>query len=252
MSLHESGDNATVHLPSSDALGTDWTAIDFVEGAGGETWTEQATGVGFFAGELGEAYHDSVLADNPLAYWRFGETDIASPAVNEGTLGSAIDGTYGEDAMLGAESVIGDALDSSLRITPSLTETQMLSPEFEKVGADGRTTEFWVTLEDVPTREAPLVGDGQSALDFGLVIAITEESRIRVRMKTDISFLGFSNYDSERQLEVGEVVHVVANWSRTTGVSQLFLDGVEVTQINQSGPNPVSYTHLTLPTICSV
>ena len=240
LNLHETGDSASVHLPSSNALGTDWTEVDFVEGAAGEAWTQQSTGIGFFEGELGESYQSSVLTDNPLGYWRFGETNVASPAVNEGTLGATIDGTYGEDAVLGVDSVVGDALDNAIQLTGDASVSQFLTPNFEKVGPDGRTTEFWLVLEEVPTREAPLVGDGEGALDFGLIVTLTDESRIRVRMKTDISFIGFSNYDSERQLEVGEVVHVVANWSATTGESQLFLDGVEVTQVNQSGPKPNS------------
>ena len=240
LDFHSRGENARIHIPDSNVLAKTWTTVDFVEGASGENWSDQTTGVGFFAGQRGEPYQDTVLTDNPLAYWRFGETNVADAASNLGTLGAAVNGAFDPDTGVGADSVVGDALDHSLLISDDETESPFVSPGFEKVGPDGRTTEFWVALEDEPSGEVPLVSDGEGALDFGLAVTLTEERRIRVRMKTDISFIGFSHYDGDRVLEVGEVVHVVANWSAATGESMLFLDGVEMAHINESGPVPNS------------
>ncbi len=236
--FHDVGDVASVHIPADDRLGANWTQLGFVEGGQGEAWTAQATGVGFFQGEQQTPYPDAVLADSPLAYWRFGEGDVTESAENLGTLGAAAAGVYDAEASLGSASLVGDSLDGSMAISPDATIRPFSSPDFEKVGPEGRTVEFWFTLDEVPTREASLVGDGEGALDYGLIVSITDESLVRVRMKTDISFLGISQYDGDREIPLNTPVHVVANWSAASGESQLFLDGVEVPQINPRGPVP--------------
>src|SRR5256885_8657829 len=47
-------------------------------------------------------YADAVLADGPIAYWRF--NDAIPTAVNSGSLGAAAKGTYTGDAKPGAEA----------------------------------------------------------------------------------------------------------------------------------------------------
>ncbi len=110
------GDTASVYIPVTDALGNDWKSGDYVQGSRGEQWSDETTGVGFFEGEVGTPYHEVVLADNPLAYWRFSETDTQAGATNLGTLGAAANGTYATEAGVGADSLIGQAGDHALAI----------------------------------------------------------------------------------------------------------------------------------------
>ena len=232
------GDSASIHIPVTAELGSDWTSDDYVQGSRGEAWSDGATGVGFFEVEQGEPYHEVVLADSPLAYWRFSETDTQGGATNLGTLGAAADGTFAADAQVGADSLIGQAGDHALGLTPDDDESPFVSPGFEKLGGGGRTIEFWFSLDSIPTRNVNLVGDGQGALDFGMLVQLTRDAQLRVFVKTDINFIGISQFDSERTFNVGEVVHVVAAWDAATGERRLYLDGTEANQVSHSGSEP--------------
>ena len=90
--------------------------------------------VGFFVGDPGEAYEDSVLTDNPLAYWRLSETNPQLPADNVGSLGAAADGTYSAEALVGADSLIGEIGDHALALSSADDESPFQSPGFEKSG----------------------------------------------------------------------------------------------------------------------
>ncbi len=230
------GTTASVHVPVNDSLGNDWTSADYVQGSRGETWSDEVFGVGFFQGDDGVPYQETVLDDGPLAYWRFSETNTQGGATNLGTLGAAVGGTFAQEAMVGADSLIGQAADHSLSISSLDNESPFVSAGFEKVDT-GRTLEFWVSVDSLPSTTINLVGDAESFLDYGMRVQLKSNGRLIVYHKTVSSFLG-SFYDSERVLDVGEIVHVVATWDAVTGESQLFLDGVEAARINQGGPSP--------------
>ena len=230
------GTTASVHVPVNDALGSDWTSADYVQGSRGETWSDEVIGVGFFQGDEGTPYEESVLDDGPLAYWRFSETDTQGGATNLGTLGAAVGGTFAQEAIVGADSLIGQAADHSLSISSLDDEPPFMSAGFEKVNS-GRTLEFWVSVDSLPSTTVNLVGDAESFLNYGMRVQLKSNGRLIVYHKTVSSFLG-SFYDSERVFDVGEIVHVVATWDAVTGESQLFLDGDEAVRINQGGPSP--------------
>ena len=54
------------------------------------------------ASAFGAGYADAVQADGPIAFWRF--NDSPPTAVNSGSLGAALDGTYNGDATSGSEA----------------------------------------------------------------------------------------------------------------------------------------------------
>ncbi|MEX2188923.1 MAG: CotH kinase family protein [Pirellulales bacterium] len=71
-------------VPTSDALGLDWTAADYVVGANGETWTSGTGGVGFdTAGDydplIGTDVEATMLGANASAYVR-SAFDVSDPA----------------------------------------------------------------------------------------------------------------------------------------------------------------------------
>jgi len=64
----------------------------------------------FIAAAAAQAdYSTEVMADNPDNYWRLGESAVANPADNAGSVGGATDGTYTNmvDADLGKTSLVG-------------------------------------------------------------------------------------------------------------------------------------------------
>lgn len=55
--------------------------------------------------EIKDEYREEVESDNPIAYWRLGES-TGTTADNEGSLGDAVDATYSNSPTLGASSLL--------------------------------------------------------------------------------------------------------------------------------------------------
>jgi hypothetical protein len=87
---------------------------------------------------------------------------------------------------------------------------------FEKhgAGASDCMVELWMTLEATPTGYHNLVGDGESAGDFFLMLYLTGDRRIRAHFSPAGAPVSI---DSNRQLQVGDMVYVVATWDRSLG-----------------------------------
>ena len=60
------------------------------------------------AGVTHADYADVILADNPVAYWRFEEASASDPAADSS--GSGLDATYVGTAAVGASGMVGNAL----------------------------------------------------------------------------------------------------------------------------------------------
>ena len=239
------GATASVFVPTNDNLGTDWTSDTYVEGSRGETWLTGPTGVGFLSGAEQISYQQTVLADDPVAYWRFGETDAAQSAENLGLAGNAADGTYAADAGVGQESLLGEAGDGSLRISVAGASTPMQTNEFEKfseiagVGGTGRSLEAWVSLDAKPASVASLVSDGQAFVDLGMTLYVSSDAKLQTFVRTTgSSFFGITQIETEAQLQLGQPTHVVATWDQTSGDIKIFLDGVEAATRVVLGAHP--------------
>ena len=141
---------ASFLIPRDENLANDWTSSSYVEGSLGEAWTTVSTSVGFENKEAA-SYEATVLTDNPLAYWRFGETQATQAAVNAGRLGAAANGTYSVDAGLGMPSLVNTVNDSSITVKADDSEATVSTVGFEKyaetegIGGTGRSLEFWIS-----------------------------------------------------------------------------------------------------------
>ena len=82
---------ASYLIPTDNSLQDQWSSLELDD----SSWTAASTGIGYDTG-VGESdpMVESILALEPLGYWRFEETSSTPTAVNSGTLGSALDGTY--------------------------------------------------------------------------------------------------------------------------------------------------------------
>ena len=187
------------------------------------------------------AYHDAVMAGDPVAYWRLGETNASQPAVNLGLLAGddTSFGTYSDDALVSQPTLVaGETNGSFLAQAGSVVTTE----EFEKFeavagfGGTGVSVEFWTAFKQVPSGYVNLVGDGMGGMNFNLMVYGGSGGFIRPHIQTDE---GYSSIDSVRLLEAGKIVHVVSTWDMDSGDFRLFLDGTEA-EVNISGGDPAS------------
>ena len=171
-------------------------------------------------------YYDAVLADEPVAYWRLGEADGTS-ALNEGLLGQADigQGTYTVGTQLGQSSLVLGETNTSAYFSGGKRMTTEPFEKFDDVagfGGTGFSVEFWTSFSSVPSGFVNLVGDGESGGDFNMMVYAGAGGFIRPHIYTTD---GYASIDSVRQIEVGEVVHVVSTWDYDEGELLLYLDG---------------------------
>ena len=232
------GDTASVFVPTDASLANTWNSADYIEGSSGETWINGPSAIGFDATPEMITYEDAVVADNPLAYWRFGESNNNQTSTNLGTLGAVADGDYSSSADLTADSLVNDPTDGALKLGLTRFPTSMITDGFEKLdNGTGRTIEFWFALDTAPSVDASLVGDGDDTSDFSHMVYITRDSTIETFLQTADSV---SQVESERVIEPGEVVHVVSTWDAATGQISLFLDGQQAAITTSVGTNPTT------------
>ena len=95
-------------IPTDNSLQDQWALSEFDD----SSWTTGSTGFGYDTGvEESDPMVESILALEPLGYWQFQETSSTPTAVNSGTLGATLDGTY-----------TGIAVPVSARSGPGLNE----------------------------------------------------------------------------------------------------------------------------------
>ena len=184
-------------------------------------------------------YYDAVLADDPVAYWRLGESD-PDIAVNAGLLGQADigEGYYTEGVQVGQPSLVLGETDGSSYLSQGERITTDGFEKFDDVlgfGGTGFSVEFWTSFETMPGGFVNLVGDGQGGLDFNMMVYAGSGGFIRPHIHTDE---GFSSIDSVRRIQSGEIVHVVSTWDIDSGDFLLYLDGVEADVNFSAGDNP--------------
>lgn len=107
------------------------------------------------------AYQDQVLADSPVAYWRFEDASSSdgSTALNSGTTAATNDGTYQGSTALSSDTpgviggTSGDFTGSNARVELGTTLRSALS------GSSAITAELWFNASSLPA-------DGSVALLF--------------------------------------------------------------------------------------
>ena len=231
------GDVAQVFVPRDASYSSDFLDVAYTPGTKGEDWLEGPTPIGFEAVGDVPSYEESILADGPVAYWRLGDVDAAEPAKNLGTIGTDADGVYDDGVDLGLESLINEPNDTAIGLALGRFDTAVLTSDFEKfANGSGRAIEFWVQLDRDASATASLVGDGDAASDYGHMVYVTSDNRIRTFFRTT---RGATQVDSVEPIAVGEVVHVVSAWDAASGEISLLFNGEQAATTVVSGSNPL-------------
>ena len=99
-------------------------------------------------------YQTKILADNPIAYWRFGETSGVT-AINIGSLGNAVDGTYQGGVTLGQNGLVSG--DSDTAASFDGINDRVKIPDNTAINSGGpynnRTIELWFKANTVSDRQ---------------------------------------------------------------------------------------------------
>lgn len=180
---------------------------------------------------LSSPYSDIVVADDPVAYWRLGESSTSDTANNAATgsssVGASADGSYTGGVVMSVPGLLAGDSDTAIRINSGSTD-RMATNGFEKFndgsGGTGVSVEFWTRLETVPPADnqyANLVGDRESGGDFNLMVYAGNDGFLRPHVKTS----GHASRDSAQHLNDGKIHHVVSTWERSTGTARLYIDG---------------------------
>ena len=170
-------------------------------------------------------YRDSVLANNPIAYWRLGDatTAIADSGPNNRA------GTATAGVQLNQPSLIAsDPANTAARFTGT---DRITVNGFEKIGAAGYTVEFWVRPHALPTGCCQnLVGDGEAAGDYFMMNYILGPAQglvgaIRPHYGPANSPVSLSGTTG---LQVNNTYHIVTTWdtSLTANNAIIYINGV--------------------------
>jgi hypothetical protein len=171
------------------------------------------------------SYRDSVLANNPIAYWRLGDatTAIADSGPNNRA------GTATAGVQLNQPSLIAsDPANTAARFTGT---ERITVNGFEKIGAAGYTVEFWVRPHALPTGCCQnLVGDGEAAGDYFMMNYILGPQQglvgaIRPHYGPANSPVSLSGTTG---LQVNNTYHIVTTWdtSLTANNAIIYINGV--------------------------
>jgi hypothetical protein len=198
-----------------EGAGAAGTTSSTVSSGGGSTTSSSTTGGMGGGGGATADYSAEVLADNPLAYWRFGEA--AGPAALDAS-GSGRDGTYVGGVTLGEPGLL--AGDSAARFD-GMNDEMSAGEIFNFAGSVPFTIELWIKPDDIDSLGA-LVSkygwDGSNYFGWLLTESSNVANGVRFR-RTGSSLL------EGTALVADEFNHVVVTFD---GVTQLlFINGVE-------------------------
>jgi len=165
------------------------------------------------------SYPGTVLADNPVAYWRLGEAS-GTTAVDE--VGSN-DGTYINSPTLGVTGAIAGDTDTAVDFDGSneyVTAGDVLDP-----GLTDRTLEAWFKIASLPSSVAFVMskayaGGGAGRYTAGRIDPTTGICSARLEVSGSYVVVG-----SSASVVDGEWHHLVAVFDRSANLD-LYLDGV--------------------------
>ncbi|MCS7306838.1 MAG: PEP-CTERM sorting domain-containing protein [Thermoguttaceae bacterium] len=188
-------------------------------------------------------YSQVVQTDDPVAYWRLGESSTSQTAVNSATgpssAGIAANGTYTSGVGVNTAGLIFGDPDKAITINNNSSD-RMFTNGFEKLGSGtGYTVEYWTKLGTSPTGFMNMVGDREASGDFYLMSYLKGGGAVRAHTYTTN---GINSIDSTPTLTTNKIYHVVSTWDKTTGQMRIYINGQQVATTVAAGSNPTSGT----------
>jgi hypothetical protein len=160
------------------------------------------------AGVGDEGYVDVVLADAPIAYWRFEET---SGATAQDASGAGRHGAYVVVPQLGRE--VAPRLGAAIHLTSSNAGDGVRLEHAPWMNLTGGTFELWAKPDRVTYPEAILMLDKGDAWQLN----------VSANGRPAFAFPGGSRAQSGTQLVMGSVYHVVGTYDAQS--MRLYLNG---------------------------
>jgi hypothetical protein len=165
-------------------------------------------------------YRDAVLTNNPVAYWRLGDTTTSMvDTTANGHIGTAVG-----SVLLGQPGLIpSEPTNTAIGISGS---GRITIPGFEKIGPSGYTVEYWLKVSQFPGGCCQnLVGDGESAGDFFLMNYLLAGGAIRPHYSFDNSPVSI---DSTTTLQLNNSYHIVTTWDAGNAANNavIYINGV--------------------------
>ncbi|MDA0813574.1 MAG: LamG domain-containing protein [Verrucomicrobia bacterium] len=184
----------------------------------------------FQGGGVADSYAAEIALDNPIAYWRLGDS---GPSAAVDSSGNGHDGAS-EDGTLefGQASLVPPDTDTSV----SLNGDRIFVDGFDKVDT-GFSVEFWTKIDGATGSFANLVGDGDGGLNFMLMVYLTPGGNVRPHVQTTN---GFGSLDSLLTIADEQLHHVVSTWDEASGEMVLYIDGEVADVVVSAGTFPTS------------
>lgn len=178
---------------------------------------EIAASANWEAADAGPTYHDEVIADAPVGYWRFNEV---SGSVADDAIGSN-NGTIAAGVTLGVAGALAD--DSAFRFDGSQGKVAIGNPAL----TGDFSIEAW----------AYLLGPGRVGLtDYGTIVGYDTTHRLMMRSTTGevlASFGGGQFLSPAGAFQLEQWTHIV--YTRTGNAQKLYVNGALVASLSQAG-----------------
>ncbi len=172
---------------------------------------------GVWSSSASTIYFETVTAQAPVAYWRFNEvSDVI--AFNAGSLGPAVDGTYGSNVELGQPGLLLSSDDPALRLPAKDVQSRMLLTSFP-MPPSAVTVTFLVQGQDDGLSHflGYAVGNSDNEFTFG-----STAGAFRSIIQGNIyDFQGIDVLD-------GVPHHIGITWQAASGLMGLYVDGRQV------------------------
>lgn len=205
-------------------------ATDALVGEAGAATDEDAGAAGNDAAS-GSLYAAVVLADDPLLYYRLGETDITKPAVDSSK--AARPAAFKGSVVCGLPGAIANDPDTACRFDGSTTAVFVPSgPKFAGSPGPPYSLEAWAHPTHAPGPNGHVVAAVEQEPNDGYSIFFFDDRAPRFERETPMGTDGIVG----PQISGTAFVHLVGTWEGTT--QRLYIDGALQQQGNSTKSFP--------------
>ncbi|HEX9856389.1 MAG TPA: LamG-like jellyroll fold domain-containing protein [Acidimicrobiia bacterium] len=187
--------------------------------------TTHAAPVTFTLGQVDEEYAEVVVADDPVAYWRLGETSGSSAADASGSGNTA---RYRADVDLGRPALIDDD-DGAVRLDGSKARISVPdSQDLNKAPVTRYTVEAWIRVADASDGRQVVYEQGGKRRGLALYIRQGKVWAGAWDVTDNGGDTPWGPVFIKKKITSGQVHHVVMVYDRGDDELRLFVDGVKV------------------------